>query len=67
MSACSRLHSVITTNAINVLQEPASPWRTSMNEEKEFLRIQAIQNQSELDALRKKLDVCVEEKEKLQR
>ncbi|KAK6141903.1 hypothetical protein DH2020_024352 [Rehmannia glutinosa] len=48
-------------------QESASPWRTTINEENEFLRIQAIQNQSELDSLRKKLDYCIEEKEKLER
>ncbi|KAK6119826.1 hypothetical protein DH2020_046421 [Rehmannia glutinosa] len=47
-------------------QESASPWRTTINEENEFLRIQAIQNQSELDSLRKKLDYCIEEKEKLE-
>ncbi|XP_027102355.2 kinesin-like protein KIN-12E [Coffea arabica] len=45
----------------------ASPWRTSINEENEFLRMQAIQNQSELNCLQKKLDCCVDEKEKLQR
>ncbi|KAL3530221.1 hypothetical protein ACH5RR_009543 [Cinchona calisaya] len=45
----------------------ASPWRTSINEENEFLRMQAIQNQSELDSLHKKLNCCVDEKEKLQR
>ncbi|KAL0460849.1 UNVERIFIED_CONTAM: Kinesin-like protein KIN-12E [Sesamum latifolium] len=49
------------------LQEPSSPWRTSINEENEFLRMQAIQNQSELDSLRKRLDFCVGEKEKLER
>ncbi|XP_073143760.1 kinesin-like protein KIN-12E [Henckelia pumila] len=48
-------------------QESASPWRSSINEENEFLRIQAIQNQSELDSLRKKLDLCADEKEKLER
>ncbi|KAL2461036.1 P-loop containing nucleoside triphosphate hydrolase superfamily protein [Abeliophyllum distichum] len=48
-------------------QESASPWRTSMNEENEFLRMQAIQNESELKSLRRKLDFCVEEKEKLER
>ncbi|XP_051113609.1 kinesin-like protein KIN-12E isoform X2 [Andrographis paniculata] len=47
--------------------ESASPWRTRMNEENEFLRIQAIQNQSEIDLLRKKLDFCTEEKEHLER
>ncbi|CAI9105872.1 OLC1v1004893C1 [Oldenlandia corymbosa var. corymbosa] len=50
-----------------LLSSQASPWRTSMNEENEFLRMQAIQNQSELDSLHKKLNSCVEEKEKLQR
>ncbi|PIN20933.1 Kinesin-like protein [Handroanthus impetiginosus] len=54
-------------NFLSSNQESASPWRTSMNEENEFLRIQAIQNQSELDSLRKKLDFCIEEKEKLER
>ncbi|KAK4482763.1 hypothetical protein RD792_009931 [Penstemon davidsonii] len=48
-------------------QESASPWRTSMNEENEFLRMQAIQHQSELDSLRKKLDFYVEEKGMLER
>ncbi|XP_073040513.1 kinesin-like protein KIN-12E isoform X1 [Primulina eburnea] len=48
-------------------KESASPWRSSINEENEFLRIQAIQNQSELDSLRKKLDLCADEKDKLER
>ncbi|KAK6144159.1 hypothetical protein DH2020_020979 [Rehmannia glutinosa] len=48
-------------------QESASPWRTSTNEENEFLRMQAIQNQSELDSLRKRLDFIVGEKEQLER
>ncbi|KAF5937571.1 hypothetical protein HYC85_025077 [Camellia sinensis] len=48
-------------------QEPGSPWRTSINEENEFLRMQAIQNQSEMDALHKKLNFCFEEKDKLER
>ncbi|KAK2979840.1 hypothetical protein RJ640_015451 [Escallonia rubra] len=48
-------------------QESASPWRTIINEENEFLRMQAIQNQSELDALRKKLMFCIEEKDQLLR
>ncbi|KAA8544392.1 hypothetical protein F0562_022404 [Nyssa sinensis] len=47
-------------------QESASPWRTSVNEENEFLRMQAIQNQSEMDSLRKKLNFCLEEKDKLE-
>ncbi|GFP97182.1 phragmoplast orienting kinesin 2 [Phtheirospermum japonicum] len=48
-------------------QSSASPWRTSTNEENEFLRMQAIQNQSELDSLHKRLNFIVEEKEKLER
>ncbi|CAA0824348.1 P-loop containing nucleoside triphosphate hydrolases superfamily protein [Striga hermonthica] len=47
--------------------ESASPWRTSTNEENEFLRMQAIQNQSELDSLRKRLDFIIGENEKLER
>ncbi|CAI9785824.1 unnamed protein product [Fraxinus pennsylvanica] len=48
-------------------QESASPWHNSTNEENEFLHMQAIQNESELNSLRKKLDFCVEENEKLER
>ncbi|KAL0437096.1 UNVERIFIED_CONTAM: Kinesin-like protein KIN-12E [Sesamum radiatum] len=55
------------SNFLSSNQEPSSPWRTSINEENEFLRMQAIQNQSELDSLRKRLDFCVGEKEKLER
>ncbi|KAL9171539.1 hypothetical protein ABFS82_04G215700 [Erythranthe guttata] len=52
---------------LNSNQESSSPWRTSMNAENEFLRIQAIQSQSELDSLQKKLEFCTNEKEKLER
>ncbi|KAK4777741.1 hypothetical protein SAY87_017928 [Trapa incisa] len=45
-------------------KEPRSPWHS---EENEFLRLQAIQNQAELQSLRKKLDLCLEEKVKLER
>ncbi|KAK9280493.1 hypothetical protein L1049_014185 [Liquidambar formosana] len=48
-------------------QEPGSPWRSSISEENEFLRMQAIQNQAEMDTLRKKLNFSLEEKEKLER
>ncbi|GMY24149.1 kinesin-like protein KIN-12E [Fagus crenata] len=48
-------------------QEPGSPWRSSISEENEFLRMQAIQNQLEMDTLRKKLEFYMEEKEKLER
>ncbi|XP_041992115.1 kinesin-like protein KIN-12E [Salvia splendens] len=59
-----------TPNANNFLtsnKESASPWRTSMSEENEFLRMQAIQNQSEIDGLHRKIDFLVGEKEKLER
>ncbi|CAN1251707.1 Kinesin-like protein KIN-12E [Linum perenne] len=48
-------------------EEPGSPWRSSMQEENEFLRMQAIQNQSEIDTLHKQLNFCLEERERLQR
>nr|XP_010313480.1 kinesin-like protein KIN-12E [Solanum lycopersicum] len=55
-------------NDLNLLtSSQASPWRTSINEENEFLRVQAIQNQSELDALHRQLVFCVGEKDKLER
>ncbi|KAH0747613.1 hypothetical protein KY285_009270 [Solanum tuberosum] len=55
-------------NDLNLLtSSQASPWRTSINEENEFLRVQAIQNQSELDALHRQLVFCVDEKDKLER
>ncbi|XP_031100567.1 kinesin-like protein KIN-12E [Ipomoea triloba] len=55
------------SNLLIYNQKPATPMHTVADEENEFLRLQAIYIQSELDALRKKLDVCVEEKEKLER
>ncbi|KAK6776722.1 hypothetical protein RDI58_027723 [Solanum bulbocastanum] len=55
-------------NDLNLLtSSQASPWRTSINEENEFLRVQAIQNQAELDALHRQLFFCVDEKDKLER
>ncbi|TYK28513.1 phragmoplast orienting kinesin 2 [Cucumis melo var. makuwa] len=48
-------------------QERVSPWKSSIKEENEFLRMQAIHNQDEVDTLRKKLEQCLEEKEKLKR
>ncbi|KAJ4978735.1 hypothetical protein NE237_009515 [Protea cynaroides] len=54
-------------NLLISTQEPSSPWHSSMSEENEFLRMQAIQNQSEMDALRKKLTTCLEERENLER
>ncbi|CAN6297768.1 unnamed protein product [Urochloa humidicola] len=37
------------------------------DEENEFLRLQAIQNEREIDSLRKKMNYCIETKEKLER
>ncbi|GAY64167.1 hypothetical protein CUMW_231510 [Citrus unshiu] len=51
----------------SAVQEPGSPWRTSVNEENEFLRMQAIHNQAEMETLRKQLEFSLEEKEKLER
>ncbi|KAJ7948121.1 Kinesin-like protein [Quillaja saponaria] len=48
-------------------QEPKTPWQSSIQEENEFLRGQAIQNQAEMVTLRKKLEFCLDEKEKLER
>ncbi|KGN63892.1 kinesin-like protein KIN-12E [Cucumis sativus] len=48
-------------------QDRGSPWKSSIKEENEFLRMQAIHNQDEVDTLRKKLEQCLEEKEKLKR
>ncbi|KAI4385416.1 hypothetical protein MLD38_003444 [Melastoma candidum] len=47
--------------------EPGSPWLSSANAENEFLHLQAIQNQAEMAALHKKLEICLEEKATLER
>ncbi|KAH8497705.1 hypothetical protein H0E87_016837 [Populus deltoides] len=44
------------------IQEPRSPCQSSINEENEFLRIQA-----EIDLLHKQLEFCFEEKDRLER
>ncbi|KAL9322602.1 hypothetical protein ACSQ67_010655 [Phaseolus vulgaris] len=55
-------------NLVSKLESsPKSRWQSSLREENEFLRIQAIQNQAEMDTICKKLEVCLEEKEKLKR
>ncbi|CAI0447596.1 unnamed protein product, partial [Linum tenue] len=46
-------------------QESGSPWR--LKEENEFLCMQAIQNQAEIDTLHKQLSFCLEERDKLER
>ncbi|EPS61047.1 hypothetical protein M569_13753, partial [Genlisea aurea] len=46
------------------LQECALPWQTITNEENEILR---LQNESEINSLRQKLELCIEEKERLER
>ncbi|CAL0332163.1 unnamed protein product [Lupinus luteus] len=51
----------------NEESSPKSRWQSSLRAENEFLRIQAIQNMAEMDTIRKKLEVCLEEKEKLER
>ncbi|KAK6926482.1 Kinesin motor domain [Dillenia turbinata] len=55
------------SNLYDICQDPASPWRSTTSEENEFLRLQAIQNQAEMDLLRKKLHTCLEEKKELER
>ncbi|KAK1394515.1 kinesin-like protein KIN-12E [Heracleum sosnowskyi] len=54
-------------NLLASTKDPTSPWKSGVNEENEFLRMQAIQNQSEMDTLRKKLDSCIGERDKLER
>ncbi|KAK7375206.1 hypothetical protein VNO78_35899 [Psophocarpus tetragonolobus] len=46
---------------------PKSRWQSLLREENEFLKIQAIQNQAEMDTIRKKLEVCLDEKENIKR
>ncbi|XP_028785616.1 kinesin-like protein KIN-12E [Neltuma alba] len=46
---------------------PKSPLQSSTREENEFLKMQAIQRQEEMDSVCKKLEVCLEEKAKLER
>ncbi|XWS71380.1 hypothetical protein CRYUN_Cryun03dG0133500 [Craigia yunnanensis] len=55
------------SNELIPSQEPDSAWCSSLKEENEFLRMQAIHNQAEMDALQKRLDFCLEEKEELER
>ncbi|CAL1403728.1 unnamed protein product [Linum trigynum] len=45
-------------------KESGSPWR--LKEENEFLCMQAIQNQAEIDTLHKQLSFCLEERDKLE-
>ncbi|KNA12210.1 hypothetical protein SOVF_127820 [Spinacia oleracea] len=52
---------------LNFNKESASSWQSIIKEENEFLRMQAIQNQAEIDSLRKKLESYVEAKEKTER
>ncbi|MQM03239.1 hypothetical protein Taro_036014 [Colocasia esculenta] len=49
------------------IQDLSLSWDSSINEENEFLHLQAIQNQREVEALRKNLNFCLEAKEKLER
>ncbi|XP_068634329.1 kinesin-like protein KIN-12E [Aristolochia californica] len=54
-------------NLLILNEEPSAHWDTSGNEEIEFLRVQAIQNEKEITALRQNLSFCLEAKEKLER
>ncbi|XP_020576024.1 kinesin-like protein KIN-12G [Phalaenopsis equestris] len=51
----------------NSEDHPLFSWDSSVNEENEFLHLEAIQNQREAEALRKNLTVCLEAKENLER
>ncbi|XP_020681409.1 kinesin-like protein KIN-12G [Dendrobium catenatum] len=51
----------------NSEDQPLFSWDSSVNEENEFLHLEAIQNQREAEALRKNLTVCLEAKENLER
>ncbi|CAL1390479.1 unnamed protein product [Linum trigynum] len=53
------------TDFFKLSKEPGSPWR--LKEENEFLCMQAIQNQAEIDTLHKQLSFCLEERDKLER
>ncbi|XP_021715629.1 kinesin-like protein KIN-12E isoform X2 [Chenopodium quinoa] len=66
-SPCLLTDSPSDLDQLNSNKESASPWQSSIKEENEFLRVQAIQNQAEIDSLRKKLNSFVEAKEKLER
>ncbi|KAF6169912.1 hypothetical protein GIB67_034304 [Kingdonia uniflora] len=61
------LHSISRSEDTLLISDPASPWSSTINEENEFLRMQAIQNQSEMELLHRKYNLCLEEKEKLGR
>ncbi|KAH7653207.1 Plus-end-directed kinesin ATPase protein [Dioscorea alata] len=49
------------------VQDLTLTWDSAVNEENELLHLQAIQNQREVEALRKNLNFCLEAKEKLER
>ncbi|XWS28485.1 hypothetical protein CRYUN_Cryun25bG0073700 [Craigia yunnanensis] len=68
-SSCIKnlLHSSCLKKLIYPKQEPDSAWCSLLKEENEFLKMQVIHNQAEMDALQKKLDFCLEEKEELER
>ncbi|PKA54345.1 Kinesin-like protein KIN12A [Apostasia shenzhenica] len=51
----------------NAVENALFSWDSSVNEENELLCFESIQNQKEIEALRKKLIVCLEDKEKLER
>ncbi|KAL9235395.1 hypothetical protein vseg_010155 [Gypsophila vaccaria] len=55
------------SDQLNLDKESASPCQLAIKEENEFLRMQAIHHQAEINSLRKKLDCILEEKDKLDR
>ncbi|WCJ40214.1 P-loop containing nucleoside triphosphate hydrolases superfamily protein [Euphorbia peplus] len=54
-------------DALDSNKDATMPWNSLINEENEFLRMQAIQNQSEIDTLQKQLNFCLQENEKLEK
>uniref|UniRef100_A0A0D9VZ21 Kinesin motor domain-containing protein n=1 Tax=Leersia perrieri TaxID=77586 RepID=A0A0D9VZ21_9ORYZ len=50
-----------------IIKDLSSFEESATNEEMEFLRLQAIQNEREIESLRKNLSFCLESKEKLER
>ncbi|XVF19596.1 hypothetical protein REPUB_Repub11eG0124500 [Reevesia pubescens] len=64
----SKVESGVTDDGNQLIssQEQDSAWLSSIKEENEFLRMQAIHNKAEMDSLQKKLEFCLEEKEELE-
>ncbi|KAE8734813.1 putative ubiquitin ligase protein cop1 [Hibiscus syriacus] len=63
----SKVVSGVSDDLNELRQEQNSAWCSNHKEENEFLRMQAIHNKAEMDALQKELEFCLEEKEELER